>query len=88
MPYIHESRRGKLDLYLTMIDEACTDVGSYVYCMTRIATMLGRPGQWEELSFRRLNEAIGALECTKLEFYRRMVAPYEDKRCEENGDVF
>jgi hypothetical protein len=28
-----------------------------------------------------------ALECAKLEFYRRIVVPYEDGRCAANGDV-
>jgi hypothetical protein len=27
------------------------------------------------------------LECCKLEIYRRLVAPYEDKKKDENGDV-
>ena len=39
-------------------------------------------------SYHAYNEIIGVLECVKQEFYRRMVAPYEDKKCEENGDVF
>ena len=34
------------------------------------------------------NEIIGALECCKLEIYRRMVAPYEDIKINENGDVY
>lgn len=34
------------------------------------------------------NRLIGVLECVKLEFYRRAVAPYEDKKKEENGDVY
>lgn len=34
------------------------------------------------------NEAIGALECAKLELYRRLIAPYEDVKIEENGDVY
>lgn len=34
------------------------------------------------------NEVMGALECAKQEFYRRMVVPYEDKKIEENGDVY
>jgi len=33
------------------------------------------------------NKAIGVLECIKQEFYRRIVAPYEDKKMLENGDV-
>ncbi len=33
-------------------------------------------------------EAIGALECAKLELYRRLAADYEDQKCKQNGDVF
>jgi hypothetical protein len=33
------------------------------------------------------NELIGMLECCKLELYRRKVAPYEDEKIKENGDV-
>ena len=34
------------------------------------------------------NTIIGILECAKQEFYRRIVAPYEDEKILENGDVF
>ena len=40
------------------------------------------------LSYSTLNEVVGVLECAKLEVYRRMVAPYEDTKIEENGDVY
>jgi len=33
-------------------------------------------------------DAIGALECAKLELYRRVAAPYEDTKIAENGDVY
>lgn len=39
-------------------------------------------------NYRTYNSAIGVLECAKLELYRRMVAPYEDTKKEENGDVY
>lgn len=39
-------------------------------------------------SYDTFNAVIGALECAKLEMYRRMIAPYEDKKIEENGDVY
>jgi hypothetical protein len=35
-----------------------------------------------------LNEVIGVLECSKLELYRRVIAPYEDEKVKENGDVY
>lgn len=34
------------------------------------------------------NEAMGALECAKFELYRRLIAPYEDTKLKENGDVY
>lgn len=38
-------------------------------------------------SYQTYNDCIGALENAKLEFYRRKVSRYEDKKIEENGDV-
>lgn len=38
-------------------------------------------------SYQAINDCIGALECAKLELYRRTAAPYEDKKILENGDV-
>jgi hypothetical protein len=35
-----------------------------------------------------INAVIGALECAKLEFYRRVAAPYEDHKQYVNGDVY
>ena len=40
------------------------------------------------VGYERLNDCIGALECAKLELYRRIAAPYEDAKCAENGDVY
>ena len=39
-------------------------------------------------NYSAINEVIGVLECAKMEFYRRIAAPYEDKKIEENGDVY
>lgn len=39
-------------------------------------------------SYSDFNEVIGALECAKLELYRRMIAPYEEQKRFENGDVY
>lgn len=34
------------------------------------------------------NAVEGVLSCIGQELYRRMIAPYEDRKKEENGDVF
>jgi hypothetical protein len=35
-----------------------------------------------------VNDVVGALDGAKAEFQRRVVAPYEDKKIRENGDVY
>ena len=39
-------------------------------------------------SYQASNYIVGALECCKLEMYRRAVAPYEDAKIAANGDVY
>jgi len=44
--------------------------------------------QEKGLSYRTLNDIVGALEGAKLEFYRRIAAPYENEKIIQNGDVY
>lgn len=37
--------------------------------------------------YQDFNDVVGALENCKLELYRRKVAPYEEKKISENGDL-
>lgn len=39
------------------------------------------------ISYVKINEVIGVLECAKLELYRRIAANYEDTKKAINGDV-
>ena len=34
------------------------------------------------------NDILGVLEAVKCEWYRRLVAPYEERKRAENGDVY
>jgi len=40
------------------------------------------------ISYSNINEVVGVIECVKLELYRRIASPYEDKKIQENGDVY
>jgi hypothetical protein len=82
MPYI--SQRDRLRLLDQM--EAPHSAGELNYCITRLID--GWLLQDNQLSYDRLNEAIGVLECAKLELYRRVAAPYEDTKILKNGDVY
>jgi len=39
-------------------------------------------------SYQTYNDIIGALECAKLELYRRKISGYEDVKIKDNGDVY
>jgi hypothetical protein len=88
MPYIEKKLRERLDYRINDLlkdldlSQGISD-GEANYVITRIIDSIYT--HWGYLEFER---AIGLLECIKQEYYRRRVAPYEDKKCAENGDVF
>lgn len=85
MPYIDNStgRRDEIDLSRINQGEPFL-VGELNYAITKLCTRF----ILDSHSYAYYNMVIGALECAKLEFYRRLVAVYEDKKMEENGDVY
>ena len=40
------------------------------------------------LTYQAINDCLGALEGAKLEFYHRIVRPFEQQKMDENGDVY
>jgi len=40
------------------------------------------------VSYQTFNDVVGVLENLKFEIQRRFLAPYEDQKIEENGEVF
>lgn len=42
----------------------------------------------KEISYQTCNDVMGALAGAQQEFYRRVVAPYEDEKIKSNGDVY
>ncbi len=83
MPYI-EKRRMELRAYLAPImkvSESLTD-GELNFVITNLLL-----STYPE-SYSDYNSLIGVLECVQLELYRRRIAKYEDKKKNENGDVY
>lgn len=81
MPYIPTGERRHLDHNY----EIPKTPGALNYLITSLVDAYAFPAG---VSYTRINEVIGVLECAKLELYRRIAAPYEDKKCRENGDVY
>lgn len=89
MPYIAEDARTRLDAAAQpLLDELRTNTPTegelnYLVC-TLVKGYIASHGE----SYATFNAAIGALTCARLEIYRRLIAPYEDRKIELNGDVF
>ena len=84
-PYINHEKRRILYKKLTELWELPElDAGSKNYVITKfLLTQLPK-----EPGYADYNELVGVLECCKLEIARRVIYPYENKKCSENGDIF
>ena len=82
MPYIKQEDRVRFKNLLN--DDVPSNAGELNYVFTIIANdYFKRVGRYQAI-----NDIVGALEGAKLEFYRRVAAPYEDTKIRENGDVY
>lgn len=79
MPYIKNHKRAEIDAGFTP-----QNAGELNYALTRLVHKY-----WDNngANYQAFNDILGALEGCKFELYRRKVAPYEDTKIEENGDV-
>lgn len=80
MPYLSKEKKDQL-----LLGKHPETSGELNFLLTQtVQKYLRQKG----LSYESLNAAIGALEAAKIEFYRRLVGPYEDTKKEQNGDVY
>ncbi len=81
MPYIKQERRDVFEGFLP----SASNPGELNYLFTQILL-----NYWIDFGskYQTINDILGALEGAKLEFYRRVAAPYEEKKIKENGDVY
>jgi len=89
MPYIVKDKRAMLDPAVQSLADAfrsLDDEGNFAgnlnYVLSKLFMTL-----YPSANYRRFNEMIGALECCKLELYRKRIAPYEEFKERENGPL-
>lgn len=80
MPYIEQSSRR----YIAEGDGPA-NAGELNYAIT-LAIM--RYYYRQDPKYQHINDILGALEGAKLEFNRRIVAPFEETKRVNNGDVY
>ncbi len=87
MPYIKAKNRKKYEALLEELVKILKTLpleeidGELNYVVTKILKEI------YPLRYFHINKAVGVLECIKLEYYRRVAAPYEDFKIKEAGDV-
>ena len=87
MPYIKTDNRAKYNTVLRELIKILKALppeevdGELNYVVTKLLKEI------YPLRYFHINKAIGVLECAKLEYYRRVAAPYEDTKIQESGDV-
>ena len=87
MPYVDKELRDEVDYHLDgVLDDlvALDNIGLLNYAITRLCVGY-LP---KNAGYKSLNEVLGVLDAAAREYYRRVVAPYEQKKCTENGDVY
>lgn len=92
MPYIKQEDRKRFDPHINALAEelnkpSSISPGEFNYVVSRLLWKLWVGDKHRSPSYTLGNILIGALECVKAEFYRRFLAPYEDVKIKENGDV-
>ncbi|MDR5730422.1 MAG: hypothetical protein RB191_23695 [Terriglobia bacterium] len=84
MPYIIKEQRPEIDNAIAELPSTMSE-GEINYAITRL---LDRQLAAHGLSYRTINMLMGVLSCAGREFYRRIVAPYEDQKIKQNGDAY
>ena len=84
MPYIKQEKRKPIDAQINVLEHLVTNEGDLNYTITCLClAYIEENGK----KYATINSAVGALECAKLEMYRRLAATYESEKCLENGDI-
>jgi hypothetical protein len=87
LPYIKSEKRKKYEMIIQELVSILKSLppeevdGDLNYVVTKLLKEV------YPLRYYHINKAVGVLECIKLEFYRRVAAPYEDLKIKESGDV-
>ena len=91
MPYISQQRREELAKVTPSLDKELPKTsGEIQYLIADLINKFMNSTEAEEgkLRYQHMNDVMGALSGAQQEFYRLVVAPYEDSKKNENGDVY
>lgn len=92
MPYINQEQRDHLDKDIDHIVSILNSIsgdrgldGNVNYIITQI---VNRAYNTPYANYKTLSKGVAAFECAKLEYYRRVMVPYEEEKIRIEGDVY
>lgn len=85
MPYIKTEKREQFNKPIEELVCGVRTTGELNYIITRLFHRFIQ--NQHTICYDLLNSMIGVLESVKQEFYRMVVAPYEDKKRFDNGCI-
>jgi hypothetical protein len=94
MPYIKKEDRKTLDPAITQLTEvlvkktlqdttAMAGLLNYTFSRVMMGVIQGTGG----VRYHKIAAVTGMLKNVADEFYRRIAKPYEDRQCDQNGDI-
>lgn len=86
MPYIKEGDRIGFTRQIEVLAVHIETLGELNFVITKLLLEFAENNREE--NYGLYCALMGTLESVKQEFYRRKVAPYEDEKRKQNGDVF
>jgi hypothetical protein len=82
MPYIKNEARTALDPYIDQLADQISGPGPFAYVLYSLLGRLTFPHSYGTFAMYS-----GVVTETLAEFRRRVIVPYEQEKCEGNGDV-
>jgi hypothetical protein len=87
MPYLRRELREKA--WEDFIEEGyIPNSGTLNFLISTLCDEYISNDRADDFNYSAVNTVIGALECAKQEFYRRIASPYEDYKKTQNGEVY
>jgi hypothetical protein len=96
MPYIKKETREQVDENIIALATNITRTAEEIDDLFRslpgimnysISQLIEYVYPVNDCGYKEFNEVIGFLESLKMEYYRKMVAPYEDVKERQNGPI-
>ena len=94
MPYIKSDDRPMIRVGVQLLAPSIKTPGELNYAISTlvshyldIQSKVRSDNPLAKPNYALYNEAIGVLECAKLELYRHTISQYEEVKIKENGDI-